>query len=450
MRTPKLLSGLAWMMLFAAFADTAWAQDATPPESLRPATTDKPIGALATLLLDNRAGSVSEEAMPERLKQVAATSLDECFQALKSGHFDVRTADGKRTGRPLQGFEFSMVLDTFAHKPLPELRRFLAEQGSHGIDEACCQATLLVLGRYGTQSDVPSVLTWVSETAHGKRPSTAMRGAFEKSLGQILQNDPQALRALPQLYGAAPQALLPGIVQATAQCAQPESVPTLLSLLRLVPRMDEWILTEVGHCADSLRGPIPETARDQLHQTLLHATDAARIAAIRTTAKLRNSRSIPYLIELLASGEPNIRSQALEALQEIARLPLPADVGRWRTWYQGEQQWLQAESARQLHLAANSTEAGVQALLEVSTHHIFGEELAPKVQPLLESMTPEKQAIACAVLGHLGSLSSTPELLKRLDPSQPKSVRKAAFDALHRLTQSNHGDDPAQWRQAGW
>ena len=106
--------GLAWIVNIVFLVGAAGAQ-VSKPESLRPASTDKPIGALATLLLDNRAGSVSEEAMPERLKQIAATSLEECFQALKNGHFDVRTAEGARANRPLQGWEYSMVLDVFAH-----------------------------------------------------------------------------------------------------------------------------------------------------------------------------------------------------------------------------------------------------------------------------------------------------------------------------------------------
>ncbi len=90
-----------------------------------------------------------------------------------------------------------------------------------------------------------------------------------------------------------------------------------------------------------------------------------------------------------------------------------------------------------------------RALLQVSRYRVFRYEFVEDTTVAL-GMADEKTAVvACAVLGHFGTMGCVEALVEALDRPSVK-VRKAALDALVRATGADHGEHSKDWRAAGW
>ncbi len=404
---------------------------------------------LAMILVEQRTKPVSDALLRDRLAKVAMQLPQEVFNTLEQGWFLGRTAQGKPKQQALTLVERKLVLASFAQLPLPNLRKFLSQQSKGELTQERRSTVLDILGAHGNASDIQSLLHWTIEGDSERRVPRVLRARFQAALTTILQRDEKAFAKTPELYRTANLSLVPGIVAALGSCRQAAAMTSLAEVLGSIPDADDLVLNELGHLAAKLREPIPEKAKDRVVFALRQANDSTISAAIFACGRLRCVSTIPSLIPMLHHEQSHLAKAAHVALQTISRRQLSNKAELWGPWYAEEVRWLEEDYARLLQQARHGLAGhATRALLEISKRRVFSDQLALDLLPCLQRPEKELIALTMSVMGHLQSYHAYEPMLELLATNQPLDIRKAAFDALCRLTGENHGDDPAAWKQA--
>lgn len=370
---------------------------------------------------------------------------------METGLFHVESTDGRSLARTLSPWEQDRCLQVLGRVTMPNLRKWLAKQGGSEVTEARRLCVLRILGAHGQRADLSSLLHWTVDVQSRERVPRSLRTAFLDALIQVLGRDPQALQSVPEIYRAAHPSLLPAIAHAVGASQQPGCVDTLTSLLDVVPKANSLLLTEVAQAVQTQRGPTKEPTLQRLQSALQVSEGETLTAAIHAAGETGLRTAVPHLIDWLKSEDPNLRNTAHVALQQITKQQFRVEPDRWQSWYQREMTWWQQEYTKLKSTAIHGLGGHASnALKEISKRRFFREATAPDLAACLDRPEQELVVLTCAVLGHLGSKSSVPPLLGKLASDQPLAVRKAAYDALRRITEENHGEQPDAWRAAGW
>ena len=309
---------------------------------------------------------------------------------------------------------------------------------------------LELIGAHGTRHDLSSLLKWCELAETERRVSRTMRAGFEASLGNLLERGVPSSFELSQLYRAAHLSLVPSILECVGQRPSEDHLLMLSDCLGSVPEADSLVLAEIGQQAKFLHHPIEVISRERVRSYLQNKSAGLLVGGILAAEQMEDTGAIRELTRLLTHEDRNVKERALIALKSISTEQLGRDPEAWNEWHASAQAWWN-ERAPTLMREVEDPSASIasRAVLELSKHRFFRHQLAEPVARGLNHSESEVVILTCATLGHLGSPQSVPLLLERLTDHKLE-IRRAALQALRRLTGADYGEEPEGWRKAGW
>lgn len=272
--------------------------------------------------------------------------------------------------------------------------------------------------------------------------------SFQAALAGILRRHPRAYDLLANFHRDAPEPLADAIVRAVGDAGDTRGLAFLEHAIT-------FRTSQLSLCASQVQrlGRSGDRERDaELAQRLRWAVDPDRPEACRALlmalGELRDSESVPILIEFLSSPDAGLSGNALWALRRITDLNFPGLPERWSAWYESELEWFVREQdfvLRDLH--SGSPSAAAAAARTISERRLWREELALELLTALRRPHSTLRAPICRALERLGVDSVAPELVDLLDDEDPASVQ-AALRTLTALTGRDLPADAMTWRLA--
>jgi HEAT repeat protein len=212
------------------------------------------------------------------------------------------------------------------------------------------------------------------------------------------------------------------------------------------PELDALVLAAIGRGAQVVRHPIDESVAAEVRRFLSRADPELVQQAVVTAAKLEDYEAVPELLELAGSPAKNLRSAALGALRELARVDFGDEQERWSAWYEGETAWWEEQSAASFaQLAGGSAVDALHALGEISCVRLFRHELAEELSSALARREPALVVALCRALAELRSQVALADLVACLQREEP--IRSAAWEALKTISGSDLPPDGEQWER---
>lgn len=395
-----------------------------------------------------REGELSTpEAVDALSSHADAASL---FNGLSRGSVRVREADGSFTSWRMSTDERALLVDALGRLPWSEVALALEARRTAAADVPTRLAAMEVLATLGRSEDVRALLAWAQLEGKTDRVAAEVRTALTARLDELIQRQPDALRDLHGALVALNRSLLTPVLQGLARRPSAARLVALGELLSTVPALDPYVLAEIGHMAPRAR-VVPRASTRARVRRYLDSLDPVLVhEAIAAAEHLCDREAIPELIELLESSDRFAAQRAHQALVAITGQQLSKAPNAWLEWHAAVSDWWQGEAPKRLVVAVSGPPGAASlAIQELAKLRLYRDELAPLLAPCLQREEVELVLLACATLGHLGSLSSVEPLLDTLvDPNL--DLRRAAYQALRRITREDHGDDPATWRAQGW
>jgi HEAT repeat protein len=175
--------------------------------------------------------------------------------------------------------------------------------------------------------------------------------------------------------------------------------------------------------------------------------DVRRLAAA-IVARGHDVGAFHDLVDLMEDDDSMVRRGASQALRRMTGLGATTDVGRWRSWYAGEQEWRADRIDDDLQLLESADPCVVAATLRSLTQHrLLRDAFLADIHHVLDHEDAAVREIACRTLAALGSPGSAPDLVPLLEDPVER-VRSAAHAALLGVTGLRHGPDRGLWRSA--
>jgi len=407
---------------------------------------------VAQILLDARKAGIDARQLARRLVQPDPEMLPLLFAVLENGRFGVRVGERGNVTRALTFLEREAVVAALAAKPWSEVIAYLEKLAEEPADEARRRTALELLGARGTPRDLKRLLQWSEPFAEEEvtRIPRERCTAFAGALGGILDRHPDAASSVSGMYKKAHLSLVPSTLSTLGTRPGKPSLWALADLIGLVPDADPLVLAEICHVATTVRQPIETGVLDRIRPILNRGERSLLIEAILAAGRLGDIEAIPRLIELLDHGDRMVSARAQDALEALTGEFLGSRASEWSAWYAETMDWWDRRAQEQIHLVRSDIKAQAsRAILELSKQRMFRHELA---KPLSEALLHEDEEIViltCATLGHLASPLSVSPLLEILE-APDVDLRRAAYLALRRITEEDHGEDPRHWRDAGW
>jgi HEAT repeat protein len=412
-----------------------------------PAPQSPPLDGAAGVLLE--AGPHLQRGPESTSRDLAAlgpAAIPELFELLKDGSMP---RPGGRPGRiSLSPQQREALLGAFELLPLAQVRAHVSRVDPFGATQGERITALEVLGAVGDEMDVETMVTLTHPAVEPKLAPHTMRSALERELGALLARVPRGLQAVPSAYSDAHPSLLLPLVDAIGAEASADRLETLTRILGREPAADGLILTAIGRQGASLPHPIEGRAGADVRGYFFDDDVNLRIEAATAAGRLEDYESVPALIDLLGDPDANVVRAAHESLKSIAGIDRPADVERWRTWYQAQMDWWRYEAQEDFQMVRNGSPAGAaHVVLELSKRRFFRHELTEPIAPALQRKDGDLGILACAALGHLGSHTAVPHLIEALERGDV-DLQSASWRALQRITGLSIGPDPGAWRDA--
>lgn len=279
----------------------------------------------------------------------------------------------------------------------------------------------------------PRLASPIEEQQHDPLLRDLLQALFERAL----DGDRSTPSVLTDVYEELDPELAVAVVRAGASRATGDSLAFLGGLLGRQPRVDALVLYHMQRLARS-PAALTHDRREQLGRQLrglLHDADSALAGSAASLAgRLADVQAVPQLIELLEHRGPAVRDKAHQALCAITQCSIAPDSQRWRMYYEAELVWYREGAPRALGaLRSLRDEDVVRAVLELSAHRLFREELCEPLLDLLEFPQPSLRALGVAAVAKQGSVRAVPRLIEGLeDPSS--EFRAACEQALVRIT----------------
>lgn len=395
-----------------------------------------PRESLAAMIEASSDGDIAASDVP--VKELTALLLGAELEAVMSWLKDISRASHEARAKGLKSVNRAALLETTRQVPevisgLTSRHELPSEARAHAL-----AVGVEILHAGGTPADFRALVDLVTSAVDlaprraGEAPSS-LRGCLLDATSLRLYSAPDLLR----LYQGAPEPLTRAILDGVAGGADPGySARALVHLLGALPASDPAVLNRLHlalHRADA--GPNPAVA-DRVVPYLKDARTFARHQAAACLAKTGERAHVYPLIESLDDGNLTVRTAAQTALHELTGMSLPADPSRWRSWFDEQLAWWDAEGQLQLdelNLAPRTVQLTI--LRDICTKRLFHDEIAAGVAGLLEGGDAATQCLALSALGTLRS----PTALKlvhsyRLHPDP--AVQAAAQAALRSYQQT--------------
>lgn len=416
------------------------AQNEHSPVALARRAPDEAALAIGALLT----GSAEDGAdLPARLAALGSPAIPALFEARVQREIPTRAARNAPLTWIELGAEESAALQA-ALLLLPE-RELCAFLRTIGDDERSRWIAIELLGKVGEARDVELLVSMASPDDLRTKLDHGRRDEFQGALEGILARHAEALARVPQVYGHAPDALLPAMVWALGREASAERMRTLALLLGRTDEADPLIFVELSRLGREVPHPIARAVLDETRQAL-GAHDIERILlGIEVARSLEDVDAVPALIELLENPSRSVSAKAVECLRSLSEQGFGAEPKRWKDWSRKAEEWRRTSAPKLLADVASAVPGRAShALMEFSKWRAFRHELTPGIARGLTRAEPELVVLTCAVLGHLGSWLAIPELAACLRDGDT-SIQRAALLALRRISGKELEANPAAW-----
>jgi len=291
-----------------------------------------------------------------------------------------------------------------------------------------------VLGAVGGRSD----LHWLLSLAAGppeSPPSPALLRTLESAVKHILEREPEGLRELAAARRQLAAPVLDAVLTALGDLGSSAALGLVVEVVHFFPPSRGHALAQVPKLGLSTDATVNQEARLRVRAWLDPNTPMICRSAALAAASLRDFDALPELIELLSAEDPGLRQTTLAALRQLTGKRLPADLGRWKLWYDREQRWLHRERAFAFRkLRSYDAAEVVEALGEIAQHPTVREDFLLALRDLLQDRRPEMRVLASETLAELDAVEALEDLttVALADPSA--EVVQAASAALARLT----------------
>lgn len=272
--------------------------------------------------------------------------------------------------------------------------------------------------------------------------------SFQAALAGILRRDPRAFDQLSSFHRDAPEPLADAIVRAVGDAGDTRGLAFLEHAITFRASQTSLCASQVQRLGRSGDRQRDAELAQRLRWTLDPDQPEACGALVMALGELRDSESVPVLIEFLSGSHAGLAGNALWALRRITDLNFPALPERWSAWYESELAWFTREqdfALRDLH--SGSPSAAAAAARAISERRLWREELAEELLTALQRPHPTLRAPICRAIERLGVDSVAPGLVDLLDDDDPASVQ-AALRTLTALTGRELPADSMTWRLA--
>lgn len=237
-------------------------------------------------------------------------------------------------------------------------------------------------------------------------------------------------------------------LRAVGRVADPRGIDVLVAA---VQTGDAWSLGALSQLV--LVAPFVRETDPWLVRTLIGClvpADRARCElAAQALAELAADDAVPYLIELLADGDPGVRASACRALQRMSGLPLGPDAAGWELWHRAEERWAEETLPALLAALDGDATARRRALAELACHPLQRRAVEEALLARLDDPDAELRVQVAGALARLGPRASVPRLLE-LREDVDAALAEAARTALARAARGDRGPAELAATHARW
>lgn len=418
--------------LLAAAAVVAWTQSSVGDVFAddRPRTVD----GVFERALD---GSFDARAIRSELQTVDDSLTAGLFELFARGE----TENGKSLDRPLT------ILVTVQLQRAPRAELLALMRPLVGAEDRERRlAALELLGAVGTPQDFALATELTPRSSDRNLVAVADRRAFRATVDAIVKRHPEAVDNLAALLRGAPEALAAEIIECLgAGSGGPER---LAGQLHAMPRYDELILVQLVRLARDTVPDLSNLSRRTLRGLLTGAGSTTEaVLASRILARVGDSDSIPYWIDLLEADSDAVADAALDGLLATTRLRLRNDPAAWRRWYEAELEWWRDHSSSVAAAAVDgeAAEAAV-AVRELAARLTFPNRVIEELEPVLLREEGELVGMTANLLAQLGAREAVPTLIEALEHDQA-GAREAVHAALVAITDRKLPLNARLWRE---
>lgn len=383
--------------------------------------------ALVVALAAPSLASAPDGVATERAAKPEATNAAAAFARFVEARRAESTADA------------DAALGALSQRPLAELHAVLESAAAPGRPDEVAIAATLVLGRFGTASELALAPALYREEA---------REEFDSAVLAVARRDARALHVLDGAARTASTEVRSAFVRAVEGLATTEAASWIARCAERAPDVRGEALARLGRLAQQLAQPVSDDVFAVVRNVLGGvASDALRDAVI-AAGRMEDGDAIPYLVPLLREENAGLRADAAWALERISGLELREHAESWEVWYAQQTTWWREHSDAAFADLEGATPAlRIRGLLEVGPRRLSRDRISLRVVPLLEDPDPGVARLAAATLRALRSRVAVPALLDALERPEPV-VGAAAWDALRAITRKDLPNDVAAWRAA--
>jgi hypothetical protein len=344
-----------------------------------------------------------------------------------------------------------LVLAALTKMPPPQVLehvRSLQLDPSYGVDEVLCLAKIAAHVPSEAACEVVLGLLLAIEDIQLSREY--VRTSLAESLSTVLQRGSKSLQVLERVIEqqVKPAAVVP-LARAIGATHSQRYLPLLAVLLGRHLESDALVLDELARLGRWIpRDASFPTIRPIREALESHRSPEARASAALALASLGDIASVPEIIDLLATDDPQLGRVALEALRDLSREKLERDGDAWRRWLAKESSWWVGTAPELLGSLAGLEPAElVVALGELTRHPLYRHEVAVEVAALLERSESEVKNLVFSALWRLRSPRAVPLLLEQLH-SEDEDLRSRVHELLGALTGLRLPAQASSWKLA--
>jgi HEAT repeat protein len=252
------------------------------------------------------------------------------------------------------------------------------------------------LGEEGTPESVPFIIKRMPKNDY------RMKRTVERALIRLFRrhDSPTIYDEVAHSLGSASLETRGRVLCGIGETASSFGLEFLAQYLGRFPDLDHTVVTAITQMPVEL---VSERVLLKLRPYLQSPNMNLRREAITALAVFSDVDTAKTLIENLSDDQRGIRGNSLWALQKMSGLKFPESPERWKTWYEEEVAWWEAEGEGLLAALESGTDLQIiEALRWLSEHRLYRTKISGALTELLDHPSEEVRAAAKAALERLG------------------------------------------------
>lgn len=303
------------------------------------------------------------------------------------------------------------------------------------LDVGTRLAAMHALGAVGNGQDLLRIVELAPRHADEDRMLTYESSqTLTSASASILRHDGQAWSALAEVIRRVDPEAGRALLAAVGSTREPRALPVLFAAARWQPELGPQAAALASSCGGSIDPVLDRDFTDWIVSALGEARPEYLRSLLQALGAIDDGTQVAKLIQHLKHADAGVRDSALWGLRKLSGLGFPPDPSSWGAWTVSEEAWHRDKRAHlQLDLASREVARVTAAMREYSERRTRRGGLALEIATVLQRPESELRALACEVLGHLGSPAACDALSDAMRDSDA-SVREAAWKALCAIT----------------